>query len=405
MAFDIDDLGLPKKVLSALSSSIRVNILKLLSRQSPLTFTQIMQSMDLEPTTDAGRFGYHLRELKNSDLIKGDESGYNLTELGEKVVGFVWSLIDYSRSEIIKEIPVRTSEYAIEHFDRNKITDALIREAKVPSDLAEEIAKETEEALMNAKVKYLTAPLIREVVNSILVLKGHEQYRHNLTRLGLPPFEISRIIKTPTIRPSNSNPKTIEKLLSDAVFEQYLLLNVLSHNIADVYLRGDISISNANSFIMSPNSIQHDLKPFLSEGFASPKDSLAVSLHPPKSLSQALMLSAKLMEFSQIHCSGMQSIDFFNILLAPYIKNLSPKEIKDALLMFFLELGSTYVGPGGSLPFSTLNLEFEIPKHLANSPIPGSNGGTYGDYLDESRKLRQKYQTPLRTHPNRQSTR
>ncbi|NVM55478.1 MAG: helix-turn-helix domain-containing protein, partial [Candidatus Helarchaeota archaeon] len=373
--------------LSALSSSIRVNILKLLSRQSPLTFTQIMQTLNLEPTTDAGRFGYHLRELKNSDLLRGDESGYNLTELGEKVIGFVWDLIDYSRSEIVKEIPVRTSGYAIEHFDRSKITEALIREAKVPTDLAEEIAKEAEEQLMKAKVKYLTAPLIREVVNGILVLKGYEQYRHNLTRLGLPPFEIIRLIKDPKLRPLNATPKSIQKLLSDAVLEQYLLLNVLSRNVADAHLSGDISIPNANYFVLCPNSIQHDLKPFLSAGFVFPQDSLAISLNPPKSFYQALMLAAKLIEFSQIHHSGMQSIDFFNILLAPYIKNLSRKQIKEDLFLFFMELGSTYIGSEGGLPNSTLNLEFEIPKYLINNPVVGLNDGIYGDYLDEARTL------------------
>ena len=387
MTFDIDDLGLPKKVLSTLSNSIRVNILKLLSRQSPLTFTQIMQSMNLEPTSDAGRFGYHLRELKNSNLIKGDESGYNLTELGKKVVEFVWSLIDYTRSEIIKEIPVRTSEYAIEHFDRSKITESLIREAKVPTDLAEEVAKDAEEQLMKADVKYLTAPLIREVVNSILVLKGHEQYRHNLTRLGLPPFEISRLIKDPTIRPLNANPISIQKMLSDAVLEQFLLLNVLPHEVADAHLRGDISVPNANNFILCPSSIQHDIRPFLSEGFHALKDSLAVSLNPPKSFYQALMLSAKLIEFSQIQFSGVQSIDFFNVFLAPYVQGLADKEIKDNLKLFFDELGSTYTGIRGDLPYSTLNFEFGIPKFLENIPIAGPNEGIYGDYVDETLRL------------------
>ncbi len=387
MPIDLENLGIPKKVLSAISSPIRVNILKLLSRQSPLTFTQIMQTMDLDPTSDAGRFGYHLRELKNSNLIKGDESGYNLTELGEKVIEFVWNLIDFSRSEIIKEIPVRTSEYAIEHFDRSKITESLIREAKVPDDLAEEIAKEAEEQLMNANIKYLTAPLIREVVNGILVLKGYEQYRHNLTRLGLPPFEITRLIKDPKIRPLNFNPEAVQKLISDAVFEQYLLLNVLSRDVADAHLRGDISLPNANYFIVRPNSIQHDMRPFFLEGFIAPKDSLAISFNPPKTFHQALMLCAKILEYSSIHYSGMQSIDFFNIILAPFIKNDSKAQIKENLRLFFEELGSTYVGPGGNLPFTTINLEFDIPKFFENSPVAGSTNGVYSDYLDEARTL------------------
>jgi len=375
---------LPQKVLSALSSSMRLDILKLLSRQSPLTFTQIMQMMNLEPTTEAGRFGYHLRELKNSNLIEGNESGYNLTELGKKVIEFVWSLIDFSKTEMAKEIPVRTSEYAIEQFDRNKIKEALIREAKVPNDLANEIAKEAEEQLMQANVSYLTAPLIREVVNAILVLKGYEQYRHSLTRLGLPPFEVQRIIKEPKIRPLNSTPETIQKLLGDSIVEQYLLLNILPRNVADAHLRGDISIPNANSFILRPNSIQHDLRPFLLDGFSAFSDSLSISLNPPKTFHQALMLTAKIIEYSQIHFSGMQSIDFFNIFLAPYVKGLSPDQIKECLMLFLKELGSTYVGAGGSLSLSTINLEFEIPEFLSNISVSGFKNTIYGDFVNES---------------------
>jgi anaerobic ribonucleoside-triphosphate reductase len=382
---DLDEL--PQKVLSALSSPMRLDVLKLLSRQSPLTFTQIMQTINLEPTADAGRFGYHLRELKNSNLIEGNESGYYLTELGKKVIEFVWGLIDFSKTEMLKEIPVRTSEYAIEQFDRNKIKEALIREAKVPNDLADEIAKEAEEQLMKAKVSYLTAPLIREVVNSILVLKGYEQYRHNLTRLGLPPFEIQRIIKEPKIHPSNSNPEAIQKQVSDPIFEQYLLLNILPRNVADAHLRGDISIPNANSFILRPNSIQHDLRPFFLEGFSAYGDSLANSMNPPKTFYQALMLTAKIIEYSQIHSAGMQSIDFFNIFLAPYIKGLSYDQIKEQLMGFLRELGSTYIGPGGTLPLSTLNLEFEIPKFLSDLSVPGFNSTIYNDFLNESRLL------------------
>ncbi len=377
----------PKKILSALSSSVRITIMQLLSRQSPLTFTQIMQMMDLEPSTDAGRFGYHLRGLKNANLIKGDETGYNLTELGEKVIEFIWGIIDYSRSEQIQEIPVRTSEYAIEHFDRSKITESLVKEAQVPEDLAEQISKEAEEQIMNANIKYLTAPLIREIVNSILVLKGYEQFRHNLTRLGLPPYEVTRLIKDPTQRPINSNPETLQKLVSDSIFEQYLLLNILPRDIADAHLRGDISIQNANYFITRLNSIQHDLRPFFATGYFFNQDDLAISFHPPKTLNQALTLTAKIIELSQIYASGMQSIDFFNILLAPYVRNLSAKEIKEGLLFFFQELGSTYIGPGGTLAQSTINLEFDVPDFLENTPISGRSKDIFGDYVDESQKI------------------
>jgi ribonucleoside-triphosphate reductase len=70
---------------------------------------------------------------------------------------------------------VRTSKYSIENFDRKKIAESLRLEAGVPEETAENVAKEVEERLLKMKVKYLTAPLIREFVNAILIEKGMEE--------------------------------------------------------------------------------------------------------------------------------------------------------------------------------------------------------------------------------------
>jgi len=61
----------------------------------------------------------------------------------------------------------------------------------MPPDQAQRMAKEAEKLLQKSKIKYLTSPLIREVVNAILIEKGQEEYRHKLTRLGMPVHEVS----------------------------------------------------------------------------------------------------------------------------------------------------------------------------------------------------------------------
>lgn len=366
-------------VLKNLSNQDRIKILKILSQKSPRTFTEIMNQLKMDPGSDAGRFGYHLRNLKETGLITGGkEDGYDLTKIGEKIVEFVWDLGDIVRTEMSGIINVRTSEYSIESFDRKKISESLIKEANVPEDLAEDVAKEAEERLIQSKIRYLSAPLIREFVNFLLLEKGLENYRHALTRLGLPPHDVKTLISSQT---SSSNPSIIQRFAGDAILEQYLILNVLDHHVGDLHLSGEIYIPNANLFILRPNSIQHDLRVFLEVGLRNLGPSISVG--PPKQFRSVLTLISKLFEIS--NCNREQSFDHFNILLAPFVKGLAEKEIKDELRLFFESMGYAFEGYG-----KNINLEFTIPPYLENVSVilpDGKIGGTYSDYQDEAEKL------------------
>ncbi|MBD3230693.1 MAG: hypothetical protein GF329_21115 [Candidatus Lokiarchaeota archaeon] len=379
----------PNKILNAVSNEVRAEILKLLSNKYPLSFTEIMEERGLDPSQDAGRFGYHLRELKKTHLIKGGpDSGYQLTFIGEKVVELLWTLIDLSREK--DYIPVRTSGYTIEHFDKTKIVDSLIREADVPQDLAESIASETEERLIKANIKYLTAPLIREAVNFILIESGYENYRHKLTRLGLPPYDISQILTREKSTKENFNPETVHKIAGDAIMEQYLLLNILDRKIADGYLSGDFYIPNSNYFILRINSLHHDFRWFLHDGFKYNPKTNYLSIPKPKTLTHVLNLISNVLGLSQNFISGTQVIDFFNILLLPYIQKLNDDEIRDAIYSFFVDLANRYSARGGKAISSCLSFELEIPNYLRDVNAIGPNGktiGTYDDYVDELYRL------------------
>ncbi len=58
----------------------------------------------------------------------------------------------------------------------------------MPVELAQKLTSETESRLYKFQTQYLTAPLIREMVNSLLVEQNLEEYRHKLTRLGLQVY-------------------------------------------------------------------------------------------------------------------------------------------------------------------------------------------------------------------------
>ena len=64
---------------------------------------------------------------------------------------------------------VRTSRDTIEPFDQRKIEKTLIIETDASGELARKIATETWKELKKLDVDYLTAPMIREIVNTKLV--------------------------------------------------------------------------------------------------------------------------------------------------------------------------------------------------------------------------------------------
>src|SRR4030065_1061861 len=155
-----------------------------------------MNELKMNPSRDAGRFAYHLKFLLKADLVEADAEikKYGLTDLGKMVL----DVADRVEKKAVKSkgMVVRTSHLTLEEFDANKIANSLIKEAKVPAELAQKAAKEAEKRLVKSKTKYLTAPLIREVVNGILVEKGYEEYRHKLTRVGMPIHEVTALLES-----------------------------------------------------------------------------------------------------------------------------------------------------------------------------------------------------------------
>src|SRR4030066_1080593 len=184
------------KVLKAVSSPLRLQILNLLFDKSALSYSELMNQLKMNPSRDAGRFAYHLKFLLKAELVEADVEAkkYYLTDLGKMVLD-VADRVE-KKAFTPKGMLVRTSHFTLEEFDANKIANSLIKEAKVPAELANKAAKEAEKRLRKSKTKYLTAPLIREVVNAILVEKGLEDYRHKLTRLGMPVFDVNQLIES-----------------------------------------------------------------------------------------------------------------------------------------------------------------------------------------------------------------
>jgi len=235
-----------EKQLKTLGQKIRIDILKKLSLSSnPLPYS-ILQKEVLGSNPNSVNFSFHLKALKNSNLMSTTDDGYVLSALGGQILKNIIS-IEKILNDKNKTIMIRTSRYSKEPFDSSKIENYLIKEGQVDSHLAKQISKEVEERLSKTNIEYLTAPLMREYINGILLENGQEEIRHRLTRLGTPPYEVSRYFDNNRI-----NPEQLLFKLGSEVSEQYLLLNLLPKNLADMYLSGELVLLNLNYWSLRP---------------------------------------------------------------------------------------------------------------------------------------------------------
>ena len=375
MASSVDKAS--SDVFNSVSSKIRLQVLRILNSRGPMPYTEIMFSLKLDPVRDAGKFVYHLKNLMESGLITVDKERkkYAITDLGKLVIGYAKDLEEYVAVKKGK-LFVRTSRFSIEEFDKDKIANSLITEAKIPFEIAQDIAIEAKDRLIQLKTTYLTAPLIREFVNAILIERGLNEYRHKLTRLGMPVYDVSQLFKSSGEMALNA--ENIFYSSGSKVLEEYALLTSLQRDVADAHLSGSIHISDLTFWPLEPREIQHDIRFFFQNG--------AFGLKNPKTINDVLEIIKMAYDAVKTEVSKNQGIDMFNVFLAPFVKTIERDRIKEALNLFFVSLCQNSLLSPKKQSLS-LCLELGVPEILKSVDAIGPDGkvsGLYGDYEDET---------------------
>jgi len=312
------------------------------------------------------------------------------------------ALLQYDEKFALKykhshELLVRTSRGTLEPFDEEKITTSLIKECNLDRETAEKISKKVKAQLRKLNVQYLTAPLIREVVTVALLEEGLEDARNRYTRLGMPVYDVTQLIERGSRENANlhHNPETVHKFAGDQILREYLLVSVLPKHIADAHMRGEIHLHDVEYYAIRPNCLQHDLRWFMLHGLKvdGTGDHTSVA-RAPKHASVAALHAAKILAASQTNMAGGQAFDFFNVFMAPFLKGLSYREVKQIAQMFVYEMNQQYVARGGQVVFSNVGMELDVPDFLMDEPAVGPEGkivGKYGDFRDEAQRFLHAY--------------
>jgi len=285
---------------------------------------------------------------------------------------------------------VRTSDESMHGWERQRIVDALIRETYVDLDTAKDIAREVEELIATSKIKMITAPLVRELVDTKLVERGLEQARRMHTRLGMPLYDVDQLILHPNKENANvpHGPEATNLTLAERIKKEYALLSVFSQEVADAHMRGDIHLHDLG-FVDRPYCSGQSLEYIKRFGLSLP-NSIAMAKpakHPEVLLAHMVKFAAAL----QSNFAGAIGWDSVNLFFAPYLVGMSDRDLEQLAQMMIFEFSQQAVARGGQAIFTDLNLYWEIPKHFEDVPAIGPGGEMTGKTYSEHMKEAQRF--------------
>jgi ribonucleoside-triphosphate reductase (formate) len=280
-------------------------------------------------------------------------------------------------------VQVQRSGETLEAWDQARIVHALVRETQMPRDAAEKIAGEVEQQIVAARVRAVTAPLVRELVTAKLLEHGLEAHARRHRRLGVPLFDTEAILCGPAGADSAhcTDPEGTDWLLAESVKKEYALTHVFSAEVAEAHLRGDIHIHGL-SMVDRLHSASHSLE--LIKRFGMDILGKGGMAGPPKSLD---VLSAEWSGVSmalQRHFYGPMQWRSANVFMAPFLEKRKQPDLRLWAEMTLRDLAMTAAVTARPMPPAGIELWWEAPPALAAAEAVGPGGAvlerTYRDY-------------------------
>ncbi len=317
-----------RMIFSVMASPNRIDILRILNSKGPLTYSELKSLAGFKSKKESGKFAYHLRKLLRQSLValNKSERRYTITNLGKLVLSLARQIEERSIIESGK-MYVRTSGQSIEEFNSHKIIQSLVREGSLPLELAQKITEEVENRIYKYQITYLTGAIIRDMVNSVLLEHGHEEYRNKLARLGIPVYDVHEMVSN-----LDHVDNGAEGLLFNAgqkIFAEHLLTNVLPKDVADNHLSGDLHISNPGMWSMIPDTIFVNVKELLDDGLDLGGKYLNVSrINESKQLDEIASSLCVIISLLSKEASQEIVLDGLSTLFLKYSKSLPELEEK-----------------------------------------------------------------------------
>lgn len=272
-------------------------------------------------------------------------------------------------------------------WDRQKIIQALVKEAELPLNVSTKIAKAVEKKIVDLSLSEISTSLIRELVDNELFTRGYEHKWRKQKIIGMPTFDLKQLFLSKSKENSNignNNPEAINLTIAENTIKQYMLQEVFSKEVSNAHLKGWIHIHDLGypRIYCSGHSLE-----FLKK-YGLELENLDTSSAPAR---HTRTLTGHLNTFlasMQAYYAGALGIGYLNIMFAPFLVNSSFKEIKQEAQYLIFSGSQNAFSRGGQSLFLDFNVHLGTPHYLRNIPAIGPGGKytgkNYGEYEKES---------------------
>ena len=291
-----------------------------------------------------------------------------------------------------------TAKGTIGEWNRNKITEALVREIELSKEDAESIAITVEKKVIKSGLKTISTSLLRELVNNDLLERGFTKKLEKQEILGISLYNLNQVIFSKNSENSNivsNNPEAVNLTIAEGVLKQYALNEVFSKDVAEAHLKGAVHLHDLG-YIIRVYCSAHS--PEYLKKYGLRLYNLNSTSKPPK---HAQTLTGHINTFlasMQAYYAGALGLAHINIFYAPLLVGKTAKELKQEAQYLIYSCSQNAFSRGGQTLFIDFNVHTGIPGYMKNVPAIGP-GGKYmlvrqDDDIEYVKEIPQEYRTP-----------
>ncbi len=259
-------------------------------------------------------------------------------------------------------------------WNKEKIARALMKETGIEEEMAFKIAKAVEERVFASGITRISTGLVRELVDNELFERGLTARLEKQKVLGMPKFDLDRLILSKSQENSNitaNNPEAINLTIAENTLKQYALSEIFSPDVSDAHLRGQIHLHDLGyptRVYCSSHSLEYLKK------FGLEMGNLDTTSGPAK---HARTLTGHLNTFlasMQAYYAGALGVGYINILYAPYVEHMDEKELLQEAQHLIFSCSQSAFSRGGQTLFLDFNIHTGVPNYMKSVPAIGPNG-------------------------------
>ena len=263
---------------------------------------------------------------------------------------------------MIDNITVKNTDGFIMPWDRQTIVNQIVKETKLseifynkPAATIEEaqaVAQKTENLILKLNIKQVSGPLIREVVNSVLLEEGKAEWRNIMTRVGASVYDAYEIDSGYGFEANDNanqlnNAETSHKRKADKMSKEQNLL-LMPEKLANLHLNGNLHVHDLEYLGTRPFCQDWDARYCFYYGLMPDGVGTQSSIAKPSLKAEVAILHlVKMLGAAQTNFAGGEGLYNFLTFLAPYFEGKTEKEIRQLMQMFVYEMMQMMCARGG----------------------------------------------------------